>query len=151
MTMAGRILGLDIGDVRIGVAVSDPLGIIAQPHSVVKCSGLKNDIAAIAKLAAETEAVLIVAGLPLNQEGKPGPQAEKVLGFIGQLRNAVNVEIVTQDERFSTAAAQRMLIEANVSRKGRKQVIDKIAAHHILQTYLDRQRSKRNSPERNAP
>ena len=143
MIMVGRILGLDVGDVRIGVAVSDPLGIIAQPHSVVKCSGLNNDIAAVAGLVMETEAVRVVVGLPLNQEGKTGPQAEKVLTFIEQLRAAVNVEIVTQDERFSTAAAQRMLIQANVSRKGRKQVIDKIAAHHILQTYLDRQRNKR--------
>jgi len=144
--MNGRILGLDVGDVRIGVAVSDPLGIIAQPHSIIPCAGFKNDIEAIAKLVTETEAVRIVVGLPLNREGKPGPQADKVLAFIEQLRTAVNIEIVTQDERFSTAAAQRMLIQANVSRKGRKQVIDKIAAHHILQTYLDRQRNKRNAP-----
>lgn len=143
--MQGRVVGLDVGDVRIGVAVSDPLGIIAQPHSVIKCSGLKNDIAAIAKLVAETEAIRVVVGLPLNQEGKIGPQAEKVLAFIEELRTALIVEIVTQDERFSTAAAQRMLIQANVSRKGRKQVIDKIAAHHILQTHLDRQRNKRNA------
>lgn len=139
----GRLMGLDVGDVRIGVAVSDPLRIIVQPHSVIKCSTPSKDIEAICTLVRETETVRVVVGLPLNQEGKPGSQAEKVLAFVEQLRTALDVEIVTQDERFSTAAAQRMLIDANVSRKGRKQVIDKIAAHHILQTYLDRQRNIR--------
>ncbi len=141
MAWLGRVIGLDVGNVRIGVAVSDPLRIIAQPHSVIKCSSPRNDIEAIRKLVLETEAVRVVVGLPLNQEGKTGPQAEKVLAFIEQLRAVLDVEVVTQDERFSTAAAQRMLIQANVSRKGRKQVVDKIAAHHILQTHLDRQRN----------
>lgn len=136
--MQGRIVGLDVGSVRIGVAVSDPLGIMALPHSVITRTTLEQDLAAVRDLVAEVGAVRIVAGMPLNQEGKPGPQAEKVSEFLDQLREAVDVEIVTQDERFSTAAAERMLIRANVSRKGRKKVIDKVAAHHILQTYLDR-------------
>jgi len=136
--MQGRIVGLDVGSVRIGVAVSDPLGIMALPHSVITRTSLEKDLAAVRHLVAELEAIRIVAGMPLNQEGKPGPQAQKVSEFLDRLREAVDVEIVTQDERFSTAAAERMLIGANVSRKGRKKVIDKIAAHHILQTYLDR-------------
>ena len=136
--MQGRIVGLDVGSVRIGVAVSDPLGIMALPHSVITRTSIEQDLNAVRDLVAAVEAVRIVAGLPLNQEGKPGPQAEKVLEFLDQLREVVNVEIVTQDERFSTAEAQRMLIGANVSRKGRQKVVDKIAAHHILQTYLDR-------------
>ncbi|HUW60941.1 MAG TPA: Holliday junction resolvase RuvX [Candidatus Bathyarchaeia archaeon] len=142
--MQGRIVGLDVGSVRIGVAVSDPLGIMALPHSVITRASIEQDLDAVRDLVATVEAVRIVAGLPLNQEGKPGPQAEKVLEFLDRLREVVNVEIVTQDERFSTAEAQRMLIGANVSRKGRKKVIDKIAAHHILQTYLDR--LKRSQP-----
>jgi len=138
MTTTGRVLGLDVGNVRIGVAVSDPLGIIAQPHSVIRSTGIEQDMEAVRALVAEKEVVRIVVGLPLNREGKPGPQAEKVLAFVEALRATLGVDVVTQDERFSTAAAERMLIEANVRRKGRKQVIDKIAAHHILQTYLDR-------------
>ncbi len=136
--MQGRIVGLDVGSVRIGVAVSDPLGIMALPHSVITRTTLEADLDAIRKLAAEVEAVRIVAGMPLNQEGKQGPQAEKVTEFLNRLREVVGVEVVTQDERFSTAEATRMLIGANVSRKGRKKVVDKVAAHHILQTYLDR-------------
>ena len=138
MTSLGRIVGLDVGDVRIGVAVSDPLRLIAQPHSVITRSNPEKDVAAVCALIGQTEAVRVVVGLPLNREGKPGPQAEKVLQFIEQLRTAVSIEIVTQDERFTTAAAQRMLIAANVSRRNRKKVVDKIAAHHILQIHMDR-------------
>lgn len=133
-------MGLDIGDVRIGVAVSDPLRIIAQAHSVITCSSRKRDIEAICAIANETGAVRIVAGLPLNREGRVGPQAQKVLAFIEGLREALEVEVVTQDERFTTAGAERMLIKAKVRRKKRKEVIDKVAAQHILQTYLDRQK-----------
>ena len=136
--MTGRILGLDVGDVRIGVAVSDPLCIIAQPLTVIQVKSLAEDLEAVRAIVQEREVVRIVVGLPLNREGLPGPQAEKVLAFVEALRPVVGVEVVTQDERFSTAAAQRMLIEANVSRKGRKKVIDKVAAHHILQVHLDR-------------
>lgn len=140
MADPGRTVGLDVGDVRIGVAVSDPLGIIASPHSVIQASSPQRDVAAVQAIVAEQDAKRIVVGLPLNREGKPGPQAEKVLAFVELLRDAVDVEVVTQDERYSTAAAQRMLIEVNVSRKKRKKVVDKVAAHHILQTYLDRQK-----------
>ncbi len=134
----GRILGLDVGEVRIGVAISDPLGIIAQPREVIRCTSPERDIEAIGAIVEATGAVRIVVGMPLNQNGVPGPQAEKVLAFIERLRGALGLEIVTQDERFSTAAAKRALIAANVSRKVRKKVIDKVAAQHILQTYLDR-------------
>ena len=143
MTITGRIVGLDVRDVRIGVAVSDPLGIIAQPHSVIRCASPDKDVEAVRQVVADSEAVRLVVGVPLNREGKPGPQAEKVLAFIERLRGVVNVPIVTQDERYSTAAAQRTLIAANVRRAKRKQVVDKIAAHHILQTHLDRQRKAR--------
>ncbi len=136
--MQGRMIGLDVGEVRIGVASSDPLGIIVSPFTVVKRTNLEADLKALVDIIKEREAVRIVVGIPLDREGKPGPQAEKTQVFIEQLRGVTDVEIVTQDERFSTAAATRMLIDANVSRKGRKEVVDKVAAHHILQTYLDR-------------
>lgn len=140
--MLGRFVGLDIGDVRIGVAVSDPLGIIAQPHSVIKVSSPEETVQAVAGFVKEQEAVRVVVGLPLNMEGQVGPQAGKVLAFVDRLRAVLDVEIVVQDERYSSRAAEGMLIAANVSRKDRKRVVDKVAAHHILQTYLDRLRNE---------
>ena len=138
MSEFGRVMGLDIGDVRIGVALSDPMRMIASPHAVVKEASRDAAVAAIKKIADEQEVVRIVAGVPLNEAGGHGPQAEKTLAFIERLRAAVTVEVVVQDERYSTAAANRMLIGANVRRDKRKLVVDKIAATHILQTHLDR-------------
>lgn len=139
MRETGRIIGLDIGDVRIGVAVSDPLGITAQGREVLRVSSPEKDVDAIKNIVNETRAVRIVAGLPLDQNGEIGSQAKKVLNFVETLRDALDIDIVTQDERFSTAAAERALIGANMRRNKRKNVIDMVAAQHILQTYLDRQ------------
>ena len=133
-----RVLGLDIGDVRIGVAVSDPLGSMALPRDTVQRTDLDADIEAIGAIVEETGARRLVVGLPLNQHGEPGPQAERVLEFAKALEEKLGLPIETQDERFSTAAAQRTLIGADMSRKKRKQNVDKLAAHHILQVYLDR-------------
>ncbi|HQE81828.1 MAG TPA: Holliday junction resolvase RuvX [Candidatus Hydrogenedentes bacterium] len=135
----GRIIGLDIGNVRIGVAVSDPLGITAQAREVITVRSPEEDVDAIRGIVKDTGAVRIVAGLPLDQNGEIGPQAEKVLAFVETLRTALDIDIVTQDERFSTAAAERALIGANMRRSKRKNVIDMVAAQHILQTYLGRQ------------
>jgi len=135
----GRIIGLDVGNVRIGVAVSDPLGITAQGREVLAARSPEEDAAAIRALAQDVEAVRVVVGLPLDQNGAVGPQAAKVLAFVETLRTVLDIDIVTQDERFSTAAAQRALIDANMRRKKRKNVIDMVAAQYILQTYLDRQ------------
>lgn len=142
MSMPGRILALDVGQVRTGVAVSDPLQIIASPHSVIQKPSMEAVLLELDHILQETQPVRIVVGLPLNREGQPGPQAQKVLEFVTKLREQTAIEIVTQDERFTTAAAQRMLIAADVRRKKRKQVVDKIAATHILQTYLERQASR---------
>lgn len=139
MSLQGRSMALDVGDVRIGVAVSDPLGMISSPHSVIQTVSPKKDVEAVRVLAESLEVKRIVVGLPLNKEGKPGPQAEKILAFCERLKGVTEIEIHTQDERFSTAEAQRMLIAADVSRQGRKKVVDKIAAQFILQTFLDRQ------------
>lgn len=141
------MVGLDVGDVRIGVALSDPMGIIASPHSVIETRSPKKDAEAIGDIVREQEAVRIVAGLPLDREGNVGPQAEKVLAFLDTLRGVTDVEIVTQDERYSTAAAERMLIGAGTRRKKRKKVIDKIAAAHILQTYLDREANRKKNDQ----
>ncbi|HRI87948.1 MAG TPA: Holliday junction resolvase RuvX [Candidatus Hydrogenedentes bacterium] len=131
-------MALDVGDVRIGVALSDPMGIIAQPHSVIAVKSPEADAEAIRKLVAETETRCLVVGNPLNKEGKPGPQSEKVMAFVARLREVLTVEIALQDERFSTVAAQRELIAAGVRRQNRKQVIDMAAAQRILEVFLDR-------------
>lgn len=136
--MEGRVMGVDVGDVRTGVAMSDPLGIIASPHSVIPVQNLDTDCETVAKLAKEQDVIEIVVGMPLDRNGEMGPQAHKVQRFVERLRDFTSIPVMTQDERFSTASAERALIEANVRRKGRKQVIDKIAAQQFLQVYLDR-------------
>ncbi len=136
-------MGLDVGEARTGVALSDPLGMIASPHSVVPSRDMREAVAAVAALVKETETARVVVGMPLDREGLPGPQAEKVSAFVARLREAVEVEVVTQDERYSTAAAQRALTQAGVRGKKRKGVVDKVAATHILQVYLDRAAAER--------
>lgn len=138
MEQYGRIMALDVGEVRTGVALSDPMRIIASPYAVVPMTSPAKALDDLCVMIKETETVGVVVGLPLDQRGQPGPQAKKVLAFVEQLRNRVDIEIVTQDERFSTAAAERALIAADVRRGKRKKVVDKIAATHILQGYLDR-------------
>ena len=147
MSEPGRIMALDIGDVRTGVAVTDPMQLIASPHAVVQEKSLAATLDALAKLVNALEPVLIVAGIPLNQHGERGPQAEKVMRFVEQLRQRISVEILTQDERYSTAEAQRSLIAANMRRDKRKQVVDKVAATHILQAYLERRAAQARQTE----
>jgi putative Holliday junction resolvase len=139
----GRILGLDVGEARTGVAVSDPLGILASPLVTIQVKSPEADGAAIARIAREQQAVKIVVGLPLDREGGIGPQAQKVLDFIAVLRAATSVEIVTIDERYSTAAAHRALHESGVNSKKRRGIIDQAAAQQILQLYLDREDARR--------
>lgn len=143
MPEEGRIMALDIGDVRTGVAVTDPLRIIASPHTVVEAPTPEAAVAAIRALVEELAPVRIVAGVPLDREGKRGPQAEKTLAMVERLRAAVDVEIVLQDERFTTVTAHQTMRAAGTKRKKRKQVVDKIAATHILESYLQREALRR--------
>lgn len=138
---------MDVGDVRIGVAVSDPLGSMALPRDTIERKSLQDDLARLRDIVAEVKAVRIVAGLPLTLEGERGPQAEKVLAFVEEVKRELAIEVVLQDERFSTKSVERALIQADVSRKKRKSVVDKLAAQQILQTYLDRQASARRREE----
>jgi len=132
-----KIMGLDVGDVRTGVAVSDALGWTAQGKEVIKSKSLEEDIEYIASLVEEYNVEKIVVGLPKNMNGSLGPRAEKVLNFVENLKNRLDLPIITWDERLSTVAAERTLIQADLSRKKRKEVIDKMAAVVILQNYLD--------------
>ena len=137
----GRIMGLDIGDKTIGVAVSDLMGLTAQGITTIKRVGKKKDIEAIKQIIAEKQVNKIVSGLPKNMNGTVGPQGEKVQKFCELLKEETNLPIEFWDERLSTVAAERSLIEGNVRRENRKKVIDMLAAVIILQGYLDRQRN----------
>lgn len=132
-----RIMGLDIGDKTIGVAISDPLGWTAQGIDMLTRTNTDEDIERIGELVCRYQVERIVVGLPRNMNGTIGPQGEKVLAFAKDIDDRIPVEVVTWDERLTTAAAERMLINADVSRQKRKKVIDKLAATFILQGYLD--------------
>lgn len=134
-----RILGIDYGEKRIGVAVSDPLGITAQPVSVVnKSDSSEKDFVELNKIIEGYGGVdQIVVGLPKTMRGEIGIQAQKVLEFVEVLKDKTGQKVVTWDERLTTAAAEKMLISAGLSRAKRKKVIDKSAAACILQSYLD--------------
>ena len=136
----GRIMGLDIGDKTIGVAVSDLMGLTAQGVTTIKRVGKKKDIEAIKQIIAEKQVNKIVSGLPKNMKGTVGPQGEKVQKFCELLKEETNLPIEFWDERLSTVAAERSLIEGNVRRENRKKVIDMLAAVIILQGYLDSKR-----------
>ena len=136
----GRIMGLDIGDKTIGVAVSDLMGLTAQGVTTIKRVGKKKDIEAIKQIIAEKQVNKIVSGLPKNMNGTVGPQGEKVQKFCELLKEETNLPIEFWDERLSTVAAERSLIEGNVRRENRKKVIDMVAAVIILQGYLDSKR-----------
>ena len=136
----GRIMGLDIGDKTIGVAVSDLMGLTAQGVTTIKRVGKKKDIEAIKQIIAEKQVNKIVSGLPKNMNGTVGPQGEKVQKFCELLKEETNLPIEFWDERLSTVAAERSLIEGNVRRANRKKVIDMLAAVIILQGYLDSKR-----------
>jgi putative Holliday junction resolvase len=132
-----RYLGLDVGDVRIGVALSDETATLASGLDTIQRVGPRKDVKAVAELVRCHEVAELVVGLPRRLDGGLGPQAQKVLAFMDELRTAVKVPVVPWDERFTSAVANRVLIEGDVSRKGRKAVVDKVSAILILQNYLD--------------
>ena len=140
-----RILGLDIGSKTIGVAVSDELCLIAQGVTTLRRKGLDQDIHALLTMIEEKEVSKIVVGLPKNMNNTLGPSAERVLAFIEKLNEHCTVPVVTWDERLSTVAAEKTLLEADMSRTKRKRVVDKVAALLILQGYLDSQVRLKNT------
>lgn len=137
-----RVLGLDVGDKTIGVAASDELGLAAHPRETLARRGTRADVEAVARRVEQEAAGRVVVGLPLTLEGEIGPRARKVLAFADALRARLGeaVPVDTWDERFSTVAAERVLLDADLSRARRKQVIDKQAAAYLLQGWLDAQR-----------
>jgi len=145
--MARRIMGLDVGDKWIGVAVSDETGLIAQALAPVGRVQLGHDILEINRLVTEWNIGQIVVGLPLNMNATVGPQAQKTLSFVKHLQKAIEVPIATWDERLTTQQAERILIQQDVRRERRKKVIDGLAAALILQGFLDHERVVRTREE----
>jgi putative Holliday junction resolvase len=133
-----RILGLDVGEKRIGVAVSDELGFAAHAVETIERRSRPADLARIEDRVREFGAGKIVVGLPLNMDGSLGPQAESVMEFIRAAKNRISdVEMVTWDERLTTRAAERILTDADLSRGKRRKKVDQVASVLILQGYLD--------------
>ena len=132
-----RILGLDVGDRTIGVAISDPLGFTAQGITTIRRKGLEYDMNELMKICNEYSVEKIVSGLPKNMNGTVGEQGEKVKQFCEELKKHTDKTIIFWDERLTTVAAHRVMLEADLSRSKRKKLVDKIAATYILQGYLD--------------
>lgn len=133
-----RILGLDVGQKTVGVAISDPLGFTAQGITTIRRTKKSEDIEAVKRICDEYSVETIVIGLPKNMDGSIGFAGEKIQEFSELLKTVVDLEIVFWDERLTTVAAHRAMLEADLSRGKRKKIVDKVAATYILQGYLDR-------------
>jgi putative holliday junction resolvase len=132
-----RIVGIDLGTKRIGVAVSDGLGLTAQPHATIERKGGVRDLQAIAAVAQAVGAERVVLGLPLDPDGEEGRAAKSARAFAERLQQALGLPVELIDESFSTVEAEEVLLAADLSRARRKQVIDRVAASVILQRWLD--------------
>lgn len=133
-----RKMGIDFGEVRIGIALSDPLGIIASPYETYKRISLDKDLEHLMQLIKTNHVDTVVFGLPYQMDGQEGKIAKIVREFAELLEEKTNIKTVFVDERLSSVEAEEILINANVKREDRKMLIDKIAAQIILQAYLER-------------
>ena len=140
----GRYLGVDYGDVRTGLAVSDVGGFLAGGIGQISPGGMKNTARAVAEEAKKQAAVLIVVGLPKNMDGSEGFRAEAVRAFVALLSEETDIPITLADERLSTCEAHRYVQSTGTGGKKRKAVVDTLSAQIILQDYLDRERAKRS-------
>ncbi len=138
-------MGLDVGEKTIGIAVTDPLSIMAQPVTTIRRTSLEKDFALINETITAYDIGEIVIGLPLNMDGSSGEKVKVVLLFKDRLSMAVSIPVTTWDERLSTVAMQKTMIDADVSRKKRKKAIDKLAAVFILQGYMDAKKTRREN------
>lgn len=132
-----RILAVDVGERTLGLALSDPDGIVASAWKTLRRRGEAHELSALADIISEQEVGEIVVGWPLNMNGTRGPQAQNAEAFAEKLRARFQLPVHLWDERLSTVAAERSLLEADLSRRKRKQVIDQVAAALFLQSFLD--------------
>ena len=138
-----RVLGIDLGSKRIGIAASDRSGTIASPLTVLqRCGSQGGDHRNIAKIVVEEEAVAIVVGLPLNMDGSEGKAAQSARAEVERMATVVGVPVYVHDERLTTAAADRVMMEQNMNAQARRKVVDKWAAAVILQAWLDSRESR---------
>ena len=150
--MEKRIIGLDVGDKTIGVAVSDPLMITAQGVTTIERIGARKDCDKIIEYIKEYDAGRVVCGLPLMLDGSDSPQTQKVRDFAKLLENkmrssALKVELIFQDERFTTKLAESVMMDAGLKRRERKEFVDKQAAMLILQSYMDKLRFQKEEKD----
>ena len=138
-----RKMGLDIGDKRIGIAVSDPLNCTAQAREVLERSQHHRELEVFKKYITEYQITEIIVGLPKNMDNSCGHQAKKVKEYVNFLKNNLDIPIIFWDERLSSREAQKLLIKADLRRSHRKDVIDKVAAAIILQGYLNFEKNKK--------
>ena len=138
---SGKLLGLDLGSKTIGLAISDGMRFSATPLKTIKRTKFKNDAKELVEIIDENKIVGLVLGLPLNMDGSEGPRVQSSKAFARNLSAIIDLPICFWDERLSTSAVTKTLIEADVSRAKRAQVIDKLAASYILQGALDRLRN----------
>lgn len=136
------VLGLDVGDVRIGIAVSDPTALVASAYKTLVRTSKWKDVEEIRSIIEDLKVDRVVVGLPKNMNNTLGPQGKKVQKFVNALKHNYPLDLVYIDERLTTVSAERILIEADVSRKNRKKVVDQVAATYILQQYLDMQKNE---------
>ena len=148
---ATRILALDPGTKRVGVALSDELGWTAQPLETFERKFLGADIAHIKELILRHEVREVVVGMPVQMSGRVGPAAQSAQQFLDALQAAVGIPVVAWDERLTTKAAEQMLIEADVSRKKRKGAVDRVAAALLLKSYLEHLSSLQPAADNPAP
>ena len=142
-----RYVAFDIGDKRIGVAISDPFNTYALPSQTYFRKGFKEDVAALVRIAAEKGATVIVCGLPVNFAGTDAVQTEKTQRFIDELKKSVNIPVVCEDERFTTKMAHEVLISEGMRREKRKNYVDALAAANILDGFLAKLKSRGENDE----
>ncbi len=138
--LPGRVLALDLGDRRIGVAISDPAGTAARPLLTMERVSRSRDLERIRTIVRENEVGGIVVGMPLGMDGSKGERARLTETFMGRVRGATGIPVIPWDERLTTVQAERALIEGNVRRERRRAIVDQVAAVIILQSYLDARR-----------
>lgn len=146
-----RILALDPGSKRIGVALSDEFGWTAQPLETYERRSVAEDVAHIQQLVRQHDVGRVVMGLPIRMDGRAGPEAESARLFLESLERALDVPVIAWDERLTSKAAEKMLIEADVSRKKRKGAVDRVAAAILLQSYLESLSSGGEAPGGSSP
>ncbi|MEW6747839.1 MAG: Holliday junction resolvase RuvX [Planctomycetota bacterium] len=146
-----RILGIDYGRKRLGLAISDPLAITAQPLAMIEVRGLQEALDRMVAIALEHEVGAVVVGLPRNMDGTEGPMAVEARKFAGELRVRLGFDVTVWDERLTSREAGRSLGRAGARRRQRKELLDVVAAQLLLQSYLDRRPSPPSKSEEDTP